>query len=168
MAPMRDIVPMTLGELDHAPFVVSSLTVLDAPPAEVFEELGDPSGWFPLMKSSTWQGRVGGVGSAREVVVRTFGTFREEMLAWDVDRRVAFTMTRTSSPLVARMAEDFAIRRVPGGTELAWRMVGHLTRPGRLVAPVLKLAVGRMAAIASKRLARRARATADLRGTHAS
>jgi hypothetical protein len=66
------------------------------------------------------------------------------------------------------MGEDFAIRAVPGGTELAWRMVGHLTRPGRLIAPVLKIAVGRMAAIASKRLARCARAAADVRGTHAS
>ena len=165
---MHDIAPMSLGEFDSAPFVVSSVTVLDAPLDAVFVELGDPSGWFPLMKSSTWQGRVGGVGSAREVTVRTFGTFREEMLAWDLDRRVAFTMTRTNSPLVARMGEDFAIRAVPGGTELAWRMVGHLTRPGRLIAPVLKIAVGRMAAIAGKRLARCARAAADLRGTHAS
>ena len=165
---MREIAPMSLAEFDAAPFVVSSVRVLDAPIEVVFVELGDPSGWFPLMKSPTWLGRVGGVGSVREVAVRTFGTFEEHMLAWDIDRRVAFTMTRTSSPLVARMGEDFAIRKVAGGTELAWRMVGHLTTPGRIVAPVLKLAVGRMAAIAAKRLARCARAAGKVRGTHAS
>ena len=165
---MRDIAPMSLAELDAAPFVVSTVTVLDAPLAAVFGELRDPSGWFPLMTSSAWHGRVGGVGAVRTVVVRLFGRFDEEMLAWDAERGVAFTMTRTNSPLVARMAEEYQLAAVAGGTQLAWRIVGHLTTPGRLIAPVLRVTVGRMAALASKRLARCARATAGVRGTPAS
>jgi hypothetical protein len=159
---------MTLSDFDAAPFVVSSETVLDAPIEAVWVELGDPSGWFPMMSSCTWNGRVGGVGSSRDVHVRTFGTFREEMIVWDVDKCVAFTMTTTTSPLVARMGEEFAIARVGDRTRLNWRMVGHLTAPGRVLRPVLKVAVGQMAKIAAKRLARRAAASGNVRGTHAS
>ena len=160
---MREMQRLEVAELADCPFQVSVTRVLDAPLSAVFEELGDPSGWFPLMSSSVWNGRVGGVGSSRDVHVRTFGRFREEMLVWEPDRRVAFTMTQTSSPFVARMGEDYAISAVAGGTELRWRMVGHLTLAGRAIRPVLQLAVGRMAVLAAKRLARRARS----HGTHA-
>lgn len=160
---MREIQPLTLDEFDAAPFQVAASRVLKAPISAVFEELGDPSGWFPMMSSSMWVGRVGGVGSDRDVHVRTFGKFREHMIAWEPDQRVAFTMTRSNSPLVARMGEDFAIRREDGGTRLDWRMVIYPKPIARPLQPVLQLVVGRMAAIAVKRLERRANA----HGTHA-
>ncbi len=165
---MRPLVPLTLAEFDAAPFSVSGVYTLDAPLSAVFVELGDPSPWFPLMKSAVWHGRVGGVGSVREVVVRTFGTFEEEMIVWDVDKCVAFTMVETSSPLISRMGEEMRIERAGNGTRFTWRMVAHLTTPGRIAAPVLRRVMARMNGIAAKRLARCARASADVRGTHAS
>lgn len=160
---MREIPPLTLSEFDAAPFQVAASRVLQAPIGAVFAELGDPSGWFPMMASSMWVGRVGGVGGDRDVHVRTFGKFREHMIAWEPDRRVSFTMTQSSSPLVARMGEDFQLRADGGGTRLDWRMVIYPKTIARPLQPVLKIIVGRMAAIAVKRLERRAKA----HGTHA-
>jgi hypothetical protein len=154
---MRDLSPLTLSDFDAAPIIIRSVSELDAPLPAVFKELADPSGWFPLMSSCTWQGRVGGVGSAREVVVRTFGTFREEMIAWDTDHCVAFTMTKSNSPLVKQMGEEFVIEKSGKGTHLTWRMVIYPSLAGRAVAPVLRVIVKRMARTAAKRLARAAR-----------
>jgi hypothetical protein len=147
---------------------VAGVYTLDAPLSAVFAELGDPSPWFPLMKSAVWHGKVGGVGAVREVAVRTFGVFEEEMIAWDVDRRIAFTMVETSSPLISRMGEEMLVERAGNGTRFTWRMVAHLTMPGRIAAPVLRRVMARMNGLAAKRLARSARASADVRGTHAS
>jgi hypothetical protein len=91
-----------------------------------------------------WHGHVGGVGAEREVGVRLFGRFRETMLAWEPDRRVAFTMTSTTSPLVAQMAEDFQITSELGGVRLDWTVVATPTGLGRLVTPALRAILGRM------------------------
>ncbi|HET6585221.1 MAG TPA: SRPBCC family protein, partial [Nannocystaceae bacterium] len=109
---MRSMTPVALDDFDEQPFRFTATAKLDADPLAVFAELGDPSLWFPLMRRSVWKtGATSGVDAEREVDMVGFGRFRERMLAWEPGARVAFTMTRTTSPLVARMAEDWQLSR---------------------------------------------------------
>ena len=177
------MVPLSLDEhcqLQATPFRFTASGHLNAPAAGVFAELADPSRWFPLIRSCLWHGRVGGVGSVREVHVRLFGTFRETMLAWEPARgggtaRVAFTMTETSSPLVSCMAEDFVVTSELGDVRLDWTVAAVTTALGRLATPVLRRTLRRMFAVYRPRLERLARvapvprpSTEPARGTPAS
>lgn len=167
---MRDMVPMELDDIERAPLFVRAEATLDATPDAVFDELGDPSLWFPLMRRSVWRsGATSGVGAQREVDLIAFGAFRERMLAWDRGRRCAFTMTATTSPIVARMAEDWLLGETPDGrARLTWLVGGALTPVGRPLAPALKLVLRGMFATAARGLAKRSRWSAGrARGTHA-
>ena len=137
---MRSMTPVALAEYDEQPFRFTATAKLDADPIAVFAELGDMSLWFPLMRRSVWKtGATSGVGAEREVEVATFGKFRERMLAWEPGERVAFTMTGTTSPLMARMAEDWRVSRDDGiYTRIDWIVVGKTTLLGRAVQPALR------------------------------
>ncbi|HEY5951475.1 MAG TPA: SRPBCC family protein [Kofleriaceae bacterium] len=136
---MRSMTPLALDEFDAQPFRFTATAKLDADPIAVFAELGDPSLWFPLMTRSVWKtGATSGVGAEREVNVRTFGKFRERMLAWDTGERVAFTMTGSTSPLMECMGEDMRISREDIFTRLDWIVVGKPTLLGRVAAPALR------------------------------
>ncbi|HEX7836215.1 MAG TPA: SRPBCC family protein [Kofleriaceae bacterium] len=177
------MVPLSLDErrqIQATPFRFTASGHLNASAAGVFIELADPSRWFPLITSCLWHGRVGGVGSVREVHVRLFGTFRETMIAWEPagpggTARVAFTMTETTSPLVSCMAEDFAITPALGGVRLDWTLAAVTTALGRLAAPALRQTLRRMFAVYRPRLERLAASapvarpsTEPARGTPAS
>lgn len=137
---MRTLDPIALLELESQPFQLVVSATLDAPPEAVFEELRDMSLWFPLMYKSVWKtGATSGVGAEREVRVRTFGTFRERMLAWDTGERVAFTMIETNSPLIDRMAEDWWVAHDTAGTRLTWKVYATPSRLARPASGVLKL-----------------------------
>jgi hypothetical protein len=136
---MRSMPPIELVDFDAQPFRMSTSAKLGASPDAVFAELGNPSLWWPLMRGSVWKtGATSGVGAEREVEVRTFGRFRERMLAWDPGHRVAFTMTATTSPLVAQMAEDWILTRDGDGSRLDWTVVARPTTIGRPITPALK------------------------------
>lgn len=137
---MRRLDPIALDELETQPFQVDVSATLDAAPEAVFEELRDPSLWFPLLYKSVWKtGATSGVGAEREVRVHTFGTFRERMLAWDPGERVAFSMIETTSPLIDRMAEDWWVSHDTTGTRLSWRVYATPSRIGRPLSGALEL-----------------------------
>lgn len=136
---MRSMTPLALAEFYEQPFRFTATAKLDADPLAVFAELGDMSLWFPLMRRSVWKtGATSGIGAEREVVVTGFGTFRERMLAWEPGTRVAFTMTRTTSPLVQRMGEDWLLAREDIYTRLDWVVVAQPTLLGRAITPGLR------------------------------
>src|SRR6476619_4247598 len=154
---MRDMVPMTLDDAAQAPFRVTVATQLDAEPHAVFAELGEPSLWFPMMRRSVWRtGATSGVGAEREVDVLGFGRFRERMLVWEPGVRVAFTMLATTSPLIARMTEDWRMSRVDGETRVEAIISGYPTKLGRIAQPVLRRVVATVFAGASRALGKRA------------
>jgi len=133
---MRELTPVSLEELETTRYRYSSM--LRATPDAVFAELGDPSLWFALLHHSVWKsGATSGVGAQREVAVHGFGSFRERMLAWDPGERVAFTMIGTTSPLVARMAEDMIIEPLEDGVRFHWNVVVTPTLLGRAIQPAL-------------------------------
>lgn len=154
---MRDMVPMTLDDAAAAPFRVAVTTLLDADPHAVFAELGDPSLWFPMMRRSVWRtGATSGVGAEREVDVLGFGRFRERMLVWEPGARVAFTMIATTSPLIARMSEDWRMSRADGRTRVEAIITASPTTLGRLAQPVLRRVVATVFAGATRSLGKRA------------
>ena len=156
---MRDLQPLALDDFAAAPFQLSVVVELAAEPAAVFAELGDPSLWFPMMRRSVWRtGATSGVAAEREVDMRMFGRFRERMLVWQPGERLAFTMTATSSPLVARMAEDWRLTASPTGTTLAWTVAATPTTAGRALMPALRVILRGLFTRGAKELARRAAA----------
>lgn len=162
---MRSLAPLSLEQMNDAetadfggaPLAVTATTVLDAEPAAVFEELRDPSLWFPLMRRSVWHtGATSGVGAEREVDIRLFGRFRERMLAWQPGERVAFTMIATTSPLVAQMAEDWRLQPHGDGTQLTWTVVAVPSALARPTRPAMRALLRAMFAVSRPGLARRA------------
>ncbi|HUJ58743.1 MAG TPA: SRPBCC family protein [Kofleriaceae bacterium] len=154
---MRELAPYAIDELGSAPFQFVARAELDADPLAVFAELGTPSLWFPMMRRSVWRsGATSGVGALREVDVLGFGRFRERMLAWDPGERLAFTMIATSSPLVARMAEDWVLSPGERGTHVEWRVVMRPSAIGRLAQPALPALLRGMFAAARRGLGKRA------------
>ena len=150
--------PMTVEDLSTAPFLFMESGMLSATAAQVFVELGDPSRWFPLMTSCAWHGRVGGVGSEREVSMQLFGRFRETMLLWQRDTDVAFTMIATTSPLVARMAEAWKLTPELGGVRVDWTVAAYPTALGRPAMPIIRRVLREMFRRLRPKLERRAAA----------
>jgi len=145
---MRDMEPMTLAEIETAPFRESLSARFDASPDAVFAQLADPRRWlewFPLMYRAEWTSqKTNAVGAEREVALRVFGKYRERFLAWEPGERFAFTMLASTSPLVSRMAEDWRLQREGRGTRLEWTVGGYPTRIGKLGAPALRIVLGRL------------------------
>lgn len=156
IAAMRDMEPMTLAEIETAPFRVRQTARLDASPDGLFAQLIDPQSWtrwFPLMYRAAWTSpETAGVGAEREVALRVFGGYRERMLAWDPGERFAFTMTASTSPLVRRMAEDYRLHREGSGVRLEWTVGAYPSTIGKLGAPALRLVLSRLFAGAGANL----------------
>jgi hypothetical protein len=163
---MRAMRAIQIEDFDRVGFHFTVSGMIGAPTHAVFAELADPSRWFPLMSSSLWHGRAACVGAEREVHVRLLGRFRERMLAWDPDTRVAFTMIMTTSPIVDRMAEDYRLTPELGGCRLDWTVAAEPTRIGRAARPAMRALLGRMFASARAALERRAASTQREHGTH--
>lgn len=148
MPAMRDMEPMTLAEIETAPFRVRRAARFDATPDALFAQLVDPetwTRWFPLMHRAAWiTPNTGGVGAEREVALRVFGAYRERMLAWEPGERFAFTMTGSTSPLVRRMAEDWRISRAGSGVHLEWTVGAYPTTLGKVGAPALRAVLSRL------------------------
>jgi uncharacterized protein YndB with AHSA1/START domain len=155
---MRELAPVDLAWIADAPLIVRVTATFAASPARVFDAFADAAGWtrwFPLMHRARWIGEAtGGVGAEREVALRVFGGFRERFLAWDPGRRFSFTMIATSSPLIARMGEDYVLAPDRAGARLDWTMGAAPRGPGKALAPGLKLIMHRIVARAGHNLDR--------------
>ncbi len=140
--------PMTLPDLDDAPFRMVQGAVLPGTPDAVFAELADPArwlGWFPLMRRAEWTSPATAcVGAERAVALRLLGTFDERILAWEPGKRFAFTMTASTSPLATQMAEDWRLSREAGGTRLEWIVAAVPSALGRAGTPVLRQVMKRL------------------------
>ena len=163
---MREMPALTLPDFDVQPFIMTLSAKVDGAPYAVFAELSDPSLWFPTMRRSVWKtGATSGVGAEREVDLIGFGRFRERMLVWDQDQRIAFTMIRTTSPLFEQLGEDV---RIDNDSTVEWRIVGRPTRLGRALLPALQPLVRAISRRALRNLNARVRSYPHQRGRDAS
>jgi hypothetical protein len=145
---MKQMAPMSLAELDSAPFRMVLSDVRPGSPAAVFAELAEPErwlGWFPLMTKAGWSSsQTACVGAERKVALRLLGRFEERFLAWEPGKRFAFTMIASTSPLARQMAEDYRLTREAGGTRLEWTIGAVPTTIGRVGTPALRLVSKRL------------------------
>ena len=160
---MRDMQPMTLAEIENAPFRVTKTAHFDATPEALWGQFADVTTWpqwFPMMYRAEWvTSATSGVGAAREVSLRVFGKYREQFIAWEPGARFSFTMTASTSPLVKQMGEDWKLTREGNGVRLDWTVGGVPTTVGKVGAPALRAVLSRLfvggGANLAKRLAQR-------------
>lgn len=124
---------------------MSEAATISAPPLRVFAAFADAPSWprwFPLMHTARWVSKdIECVGAEREVGLYGLGNYVERFLAWDPGKRFAFTMTQSSSPLAAAIAEDFQMTPVRDGaaTRLAWTLAAEPTLVGKALRVGLEL-----------------------------
>lgn len=108
---MADLTPRTLEWIDQAPVRASRSRRIAQPPATVWAAVADHASWPSWFRGLTRvePGPVAeGVGGTRTVVVGPVSV-EEEFLAWEPERRFAFTVTRSSAPGLRSMVEDLRI-----------------------------------------------------------
>jgi carbon monoxide dehydrogenase subunit G len=114
-----------LSFLTRAPVVHTCDAEVAAPRAAVFAVLTDPRtwpAWFPGVRSASYpSGPPYGVGTVRAAHVG--GTrWVEELIAWDADRRWAYTVTRSSVPMARAQVESFELEDSVAGTRVRWTL----------------------------------------------
>lgn len=113
---MHPLTPRPLEWIDHAPVRASRSRRIGQPPSVAWAAIADHASWpqwFPRMVSAEAAATGEGVGGSRHVDVGLVQV-DEEFLAWEPERRFAFTVTASSRPGLVSMAED--VRLTPDGT----------------------------------------------------
>jgi uncharacterized protein YndB with AHSA1/START domain len=158
--------PVALGFTERSPFHIENVRVIDASPAHLFEILANGDimrDWFPDVVSARWYGTPGGLGSEREVILKTLKV-KERFIAWDEGKRLTFHAYAITLPIVTALVEDFTLEPITEGgkvrTRFTWRAHYAPTLAARLVHPVIRFVFGKMFANAADGLARYARAHA--------
>jgi uncharacterized protein YndB with AHSA1/START domain len=157
--------------VERAPVRHVFTEVVAAPRDAVFAAIADPTGWhawFPGVRSARYASPPPhGVGTIREADVS--GTrWVEEMIAWEPDRRWAYTVTEASTPLASAQVEVFDCNDVLDAAGLAgaagdpsavrtrvtWTLAIEPRLLQKIAAPIAPLVMGRLFARAMANLER--------------
>lgn len=140
----------TLSFVESAPLTIKESGLVRETPARVFAAFADQSTWtkwFPLMRRCDWvtPGEKG-LGATREVFLIGLGTFREKFIAWEEERRFAFTITESSSPFANAVCEDFRFQPADGGkyTHIDWTLAADPKLFGKVTRPVVEFTMRRV------------------------
>jgi uncharacterized protein YndB with AHSA1/START domain len=109
------LTPRPLEWLDHAPVRASRSRRIGQPPSVVWPAIADHAGWprwFPRLVAVEPGPVAEGVGGTRRVDIG-LAQVDEEFLAWEPERRFAFTVTGSTRPGVVSMVEE--VRLTPDG-----------------------------------------------------
>jgi uncharacterized protein YndB with AHSA1/START domain len=112
---MHEMTPRPLEWIDTAPVRASRSRRIAQPPATVWAAIADHAGWpawFPRLREVTPGPVADAVGGTRRVDMGPAAA-DEEFLAWEPERRFAFTLTGSSRPGLRSMVED--VRLTPDG-----------------------------------------------------
>ncbi|HYO02762.1 MAG TPA: SRPBCC family protein [Mycobacterium sp.] len=151
-----------------APHVFRYTKTLAAPPEKVWESLASDeslAAWSATVSAVNWLSpRPFGVGTTREVVLAPgLSRVRERYFRWNEGRGYSFAVYEANLPVFKRFAEDYVIE--PEGadgkaTRFTWTVAiepkSGFSLPFKPLAPLLKLAFGRMAADGERYFARTA------------
>jgi polyketide cyclase/dehydrase/lipid transport protein len=154
------------GFFTSAPHVFRYSKRFAAPPERVWESLASDeslAAWSPTVSSVNWRDpRPFGLGTTREVVLAPGMTrVRERFIRWDEGNGYSFIVYEANLPIFRRFAEDYVVE--PEGsdgeaTRFTWTVAiepkSAFALPFKPIAPVLKLAFGRMASDGERYFAR--------------
>jgi hypothetical protein len=158
--------PADGGFFTSAPHVFRYSRRFAAPPEKVWASLAckeSIGAWSATVASLNWLSpEPFGVGSTREVALAPgLARVRERFFRWDEGHGYSFAVYESNLPAFKRFAEDYEVE--PDGsdgnaTRFTWTVAlepkSALTLPFKPLAPVLKLAFGRMATDGEKYFAR--------------
>lgn len=154
------------GIFTSAPHVFRYEKRFAAPPERVWESLTSDeslSAWSSTVSSLEWTSdRPFGVGTTREVVLAPgLARVQERFFRWDEGHGYSFEVYGSNAPLFRRFAEDYVVEPAdPGGTatRFIWTVAIEpkpaFALPFKPLAPVLKVAFGKMAADGERYFAR--------------
>jgi uncharacterized protein YndB with AHSA1/START domain len=101
--------------IPRAPIVISRTLSLGAPPDRVFDCLADLAGWSDWYRGMR-KGRLdvpsSGVGALRTVWLGSTRV-QERFVVWEPGHRLTFVLTRSNTPGIHAMAEDWALAPDP-------------------------------------------------------
>ncbi|HVN86783.1 MAG TPA: SRPBCC family protein [Candidatus Binatia bacterium] len=136
-----------LDFISTAPVVHTNGIEIAVPLAGVFSALTNPatwSEWFPSVRWASYPSAPPhGVGTIREAHV---GSTRwvEQIIAWDVDARWAYTVLRSSVPFAHAQVESFELTDQVGRTHIRWTLALEPRLLARLGAPFAPRAITRV------------------------
>jgi hypothetical protein len=158
--------PADDGLFTSAPHVFRYSKTFAAPPPKVWESLASDesvAAWSATVSAVNWlSSRPFGVGTTREVVLAPGSTkVHERFFRWDEGHGYSFTVYEANLPVFKHFAEDYVLEpEGPNGdsTRFTWTVAieprSAFALPFKPLAPVLKLAFGRMAADGQRFFAR--------------
>jgi len=137
---MPDLTPRPLEWIDQAPVRASRSRRIAQPASVVWAAIADHDGWtswFPRLRAVEPGPVAEGVGGTRRVDVGALAV-DEEFLAWEPERRFAFTVTSSTRPGLRSMVED--IRITPEGPSACTVTYTMALEPpaARVLKPVLE------------------------------
>ena len=133
-------------ELTTLPIQIVESAAFRCTPAQLFasfERDEDWKQWLDIKVTRTTEGpyRVGFTRTVRGGPL----TLDEVFTVWSPNRAMAFYMERSNNPLIRAFAERWTVTETPTGCTLEWRVGIEMHWAGRLLGPVLKLALTRSA-----------------------
>jgi hypothetical protein len=133
--------------LDSAPARFDSVVQVRATPAEIFETFEDAHSWTlwaPPIRRVEWTSpKPFGVGTTRTVYMAGGLVGREEFIAWEPGRRMAFRFDAVSRKQVDAFVEDYHVEDLDGRVcRVSWTMALAPTGPGRIVMPLVAPLMG--------------------------
>jgi uncharacterized protein YndB with AHSA1/START domain len=134
------LTPRPLEWIDHAPVRAARSRRIGQPPSVVWSAITDHAGWaqwFPRMVSCQPGPVAEGVGGTRTVDVGLVEV-EEEFLAWEPDRRFAFTVTSSTRPGLLSMNEDLRLTPDGEGACTVTYAMGLEPKGARFLRPVLE------------------------------
>lgn len=155
MARWYPLEPTDATVFDTAAHVFRYRRRFDAPPDVVWTSLASDhslADWGSTVQSLTWTTpRPFGAGTAREVALAPgLARVREHFFRWDEGSGYSFYVYEANAPLFRRFAEDYSLAADGPGTLFSWTVAidpkSALRLPFQVLAPVIKVAFGRMAA----------------------
>jgi Polyketide cyclase / dehydrase and lipid transport len=166
MTRWHPVEPADEGFFTSAPHVFRYSKRFAAPPERVWESLASDesvAAWSPTVSAVKWlDPRPFGVGTTREVVLAPgLSRVHERFFRWDEGHGYSFLVYEASLPVLKRFAEDYVVE--PEGadgeaTRFTWTVAIEpkpaFALPFKPLAPVLKLAFGRIVADGERYFAR--------------
>lgn len=132
--------PRPLEWIDRAPVRASRSRRIGQPPAVVWAAIADHAGWpqwFPRLVGVEAGPIADAVGGTRRVDVGA-AQVEEEFLAWEPERRFAFTVTSSTRSGLVSMNEDIRLTPDGDGACTVTYTMGLEPRGAKLLRPVLE------------------------------